>query len=75
LASTVCSRTLSAKVARKRAAPGRERGPPRSIMTMYDTVTWDGHQFAGHWSWIYVARNDPRHRGTRIWQWMARQEA
>ncbi len=48
---------------------------PRSILTMYDTVTWDGHQFAGHWSWIYVARNDPRHRGTRIWQWMARQEA
>jgi poly(3-hydroxybutyrate) depolymerase len=48
---------------------------PRSIMTMYDNVTWDGHQFAGHWSWIYVARNDPRHRGTRIWQWMARQES
>jgi predicted peptidase len=48
---------------------------PRSIMTMYDNVTWDGHEFAGHWSWIYVARNDPRHRGTRIWQWMARQES
>ena len=48
---------------------------PRSIMTMYDNVTWDGHQFNGHWSWIYVARNDPGHRGTRIWQWMARQEA
>lgn len=47
---------------------------PRSILTMYDDVTWDGHEFAGHWSWIYVARNDPRHRGTRIWQWMARQE-
>jgi len=48
---------------------------PRSILTMYDNVTWDGYKFAGHWSWIYVARNDPRHRGTRIWQWMARQEA
>lgn len=48
---------------------------PRSIVTMYDNVTWDGYEFAGHWSWIYVARNDPRHRGTRIWQWMARQEA
>lgn len=48
---------------------------PRSILTMYDDVTWDGHRFAGHWSWIYVARNDPRHRGTRLWQWMARQEA
>ena len=47
----------------------------RSILTMYDNVTWDGYKFAGHWSWIYVARNDPRHRGTRIWQWMARQEA
>jgi predicted esterase len=47
----------------------------RSIMTLYDDVTWDGHRFNGHWSWIYVARNDPRHRGTRIWQWMARQEA
>jgi predicted esterase len=48
---------------------------PRSIMTLYDDVTWDGHRFNGHWSWIYLARNDPRHRGTRIWQWMARQEA
>ena len=42
-------------------------------MTLYDNVTWNGHQFAGHWSWIYVARNDPRIRRTRIWQWMAGQ--
>jgi hypothetical protein len=27
----------------------------------------------GNWSWIYVARNDPSHRGTDIWQWMSRQ--
>lgn len=45
---------------------------PRSLLTMYDNVTWNGHQFAGHWSWIYVARNDPKLRGTHIWQWMAR---
>ncbi|GAB2475223.1 hypothetical protein GCM10027063_15080 [Promicromonospora xylanilytica] len=42
-----------------------------SIMTMYDGVTWDGNTFPGHWSWIYVARNDPRHDGARIWEWMA----
>jgi hypothetical protein len=41
-------------------------------MTLYDHVIWNGHQFPGHWSWIYVARNDPRIDGTRIWQWMAR---
>ncbi|GIF69230.1 hypothetical protein Ais01nite_72650 [Asanoa ishikariensis] len=46
---------------------------PGSIMSLYDTVTWDGYRFPGHWSWIYVARNDPRDDGTRIWQWMARQ--
>lgn len=46
---------------------------PRSLMTLYDNVTWNGHRFNGHWSWIYVARNDPSIDGTRIWQWMARQ--
>lgn len=45
---------------------------PRSLLTMYDNVTWNGHRFAGHWSWIYVARNDPKLRGSHIWQWMAR---
>lgn len=45
----------------------------RSLITLYDTVTWNGYRFPGHWSWIYVARNDPRKRGTRIWQWMAQQ--
>ncbi|MEL7974665.1 PHB depolymerase family esterase [Isoptericola sp. F-RaC21] len=44
---------------------------PGSLMTLYDTVTWDGHRFDGHWSWIYVARNDPQHQGTHVWQWMA----
>jgi predicted peptidase len=46
---------------------------PGSLMTLYDHVIWNGHQFPGHWSWIYVARNDPSIDGTHIWQWMARQ--
>jgi predicted peptidase len=44
-----------------------------SLMTLYDHVIWNGHQFPGHWSWIYVARNDPSIDGTHIWQWMAQQ--
>ncbi|MDQ1023031.1 putative peptidase [Streptomyces umbrinus] len=46
---------------------------PDSLVTLYDHVIWNGHQFAGHWSWIYVARNDPSINGTHIWQWMAAQ--
>lgn len=46
---------------------------PDSLLTLYDRVVWNGHEFNGHWSWIYVARNDPRIDGTRIWQWMADQ--
>ena len=46
---------------------------PGSLMTLYDHVIWNGHQFNGHWSWIYVARNDPTINGTHIWQWMADQ--
>jgi hypothetical protein len=42
-------------------------------VTLYDHVIWNGHQFAGHWSWIYVARNDPSKNGLHIWQWMAKQ--
>lgn len=48
---------------------------PDSLLTMYENVTWDGYRFPGHWSWIYVARNDPKIANTRIWQWMARQRA
>ena len=48
---------------------------PGSLMTLYDHVIWNGHQFPGHWSWIYVARNDPTINGTHIWQWMATQRA
>ncbi|WP_285688573.1 PHB depolymerase family esterase [Actinoplanes sp. NBRC 103695] len=43
-----------------------------SRMSLYDTVTWNGHRFPGHWSWIYVARNDPSVNGTHVWQWMSR---
>lgn len=46
---------------------------PGSLMSLYDTVTWNGYRFPGHWSWIYVARNDPSNNGEHIWQWMARQ--
>ncbi|MBT0771471.1 prolyl oligopeptidase family serine peptidase [Kineosporia sp. J2-2] len=46
---------------------------PGSRVTLYDHVIRDGHQFPGHWSWIYLARNDPSIRGTHVWQWMARQ--
>ena len=46
---------------------------PGSVMTLYDHVIWNGYQFNGHWSWIYVARNDPSISGTHIWQWMAQQ--
>lgn len=46
---------------------------PDSLMTLYDHVIWNGHQFPGHWSWIYVARNDPAIDGVHIWPWMAAQ--
>jgi predicted peptidase len=46
---------------------------PGSIVSLYDHVVWNGYQFPGHWSWIYVARNDPSYHGTHIWQWMAHQ--
>ncbi|WFE65041.1 PHB depolymerase family esterase [Micromonospora sp. WMMD714] len=45
---------------------------PGSLVTLYDRVVWNGYQFPGHFSWIYVARNDPSHHGTHLWQWMAR---
>jgi predicted peptidase len=48
---------------------------PGSLMSLYDHAIWNGHQFNGHWSWIYVARNDPTINGTHIWQWMADQRA
>lgn len=46
---------------------------PGARMTLYEHVVRDGYQFPGHWSWIYVARNDPSIAGTHIWQWMSRQ--
>ncbi|MCV2396275.1 prolyl oligopeptidase family serine peptidase [Actinotalea sp. M2MS4P-6] len=45
-----------------------------SILSAYPDVTWDGVTYLGHWSWIYVARNDPvDDAGVHIWQWMAAQ--
>jgi predicted esterase len=46
---------------------------PRSKATLYEHVIWEGYQFPGHWSWIYVARNDPSSHGKHIWPWMAQQ--
>ncbi|HEY3340259.1 MAG TPA: prolyl oligopeptidase family serine peptidase [Propionicimonas sp.] len=47
---------------------------PGALLSAYDNVTWDGVAYNGHWSWIYVARNDPKtDSGQHIWQWMARQ--
>jgi pimeloyl-ACP methyl ester carboxylesterase len=44
---------------------------PGAIFTEYDTVTLNGITYPGHWSWIYVARNDPNYRRKHVWQWMA----
>lgn len=46
---------------------------PNSKVTLYQDVTWNGYQFPGHWSWIYVARDDPSIDGTHIWEWLAGQ--
>ena len=46
-----------------------------SIVTLYDHVIWDGIQYPGHWSWIYVGHNDPQYKGQHLYQWMAAQEA
>ncbi|MGC5662839.1 prolyl oligopeptidase family serine peptidase [Micromonospora sp. WMMD723] len=45
---------------------------PGSLVTLYDHVVWNGYRFPGHFSWIYVARNDPSLDDTHLWQWMAR---
>jgi predicted esterase len=44
-----------------------------SILSLYPSVEWDGIEYPGHWSWIYVAWNDPQHEGVRLWDWMADQ--
>ncbi len=46
----------------------------RVARNAYPDVTFDGVTYDGHWSWIYVARNDPRTaKGQHVWQWMAEQ--
>ncbi len=43
-------------------------------LTAYPDVVWDGTTYNGHWSWIYVAHNDPQlPNGKHLFQWMARQ--
>ncbi len=45
-----------------------------ALLSAYPDVTYDGVTYDGHWSWIYVGRNDPTTAdGTPIWQWMAAQ--
>ncbi|WP_033344637.1 prolyl oligopeptidase family serine peptidase [Catenuloplanes japonicus] len=41
---------------------------PGASVTLYDQVVRNGYRFPGHWSWIYLARNDKP-----FWQWMSRQ--
>ena len=46
-----------------------------STLTAYPDVVWNGHVFAGHFSWVYVAQNDPTNaKGQHIWQWLAEQD-
>lgn len=42
-----------------------------SLMSLYPSVEWNGNEYPGHWSWIYVARNDPQDQGVHLWEWMA----
>ncbi|MGP9537921.1 prolyl oligopeptidase family serine peptidase [Brachybacterium sp. AOP43-C2-M15] len=44
-----------------------------SILSLYDTVTWEGVDYPGHFSWIYAARDDPSHEGESLWEWTAAQ--
>lgn len=47
---------------------------PGALLSAYDDVTYDGVEYPGHWSWIYVGRNDPvNDRGQSIWKWMSKQ--
>ncbi len=46
-----------------------------STLSAYPDVVWNGHTYQGHWSWIYVAQNDPTNaKGQHIWQWLAKQD-
>jgi predicted peptidase len=44
-----------------------------ALVTPYPDVVWNGHTFNAHWSWIYVARNDPANGRQHLYQWMAAQ--
>ncbi|MBD8078646.1 prolyl oligopeptidase family serine peptidase [Cellulosimicrobium arenosum] len=47
---------------------------PDSLITLYDSVEWDEQTYPGHFSWIYLAQNDPMTAdGTSVWRWMSQQ--
>ncbi|GMA38511.1 PHB depolymerase family esterase [Mobilicoccus caccae] len=46
-----------------------------AVETVYPAVVRNGHEYDGHWTWIYAARNDPKTpQGTSLWTWMAQQQ-
>lgn len=48
---------------------------PDSLLTSYPNVVRRGHEFMGHFAWVYTSRNDPTLAdGTSLWEWMARQK-
>ena len=49
---------------------------PGSLITLYDTVSWSGVAYPGHFSWIYTARNAPTtDAGVSLWTWVSQQRA
>lgn len=45
-----------------------------AVVTAYPNVVRGGHEYNGHWTWIYAARNDPHTpQGSPLWEWMAQQ--
>jgi predicted peptidase len=45
---------------------------PNSYYTEYETVTLDGVDYPGHWSWIYFALNMPvNDKGQTVFEWEA----
>ena len=49
---------------------------PGLLITLYDTVSWSGVAYPGHFSWIYTARNAPTtDAGVSLWTWVSQQRA
>ena len=48
---------------------------PDSEFAYFENVLVDGTDYPGHWSWIYLGRNEAfAEDGTSVWEWMAKQE-